>query len=179
MAQPCYYWNFDAFCESLHLDLFWFPKIGFCFSLLASNFFTNMDLFWCLLWIPPCGLILIPKHGVLFQCFFIELLSLFPLHSVNFEGLDMFQFNTELVSWWLLACLLQISLQKKKKKNCPLETSQNQSVIPLKVFKDMWISKQTSHKLGRKGEVGILSSQANGGVHVTIASVRFSFCFFN
>jgi hypothetical protein len=28
---------------------------------------------------------------------------------------------------------------------------------------------QISHKLGRKGEVGILSSQANGGVHVTIA----------
>ncbi|KAI5593403.1 hypothetical protein BDE02_03G012600 [Populus trichocarpa] len=32
------------------------------------------------------------------ECFFIELLSLFPLHSVNFEGLDMVQFNTELVS---------------------------------------------------------------------------------
>jgi len=34
------------------------------------------------------------------------------------------------------------------------------------------MSKQTSHKLGRKGEVGILSSQANGGVHVSIALLK-------
>jgi len=48
--------------------------------------------------------------------------------------------------------LLQTSLQKKK-------------TVLLRHHK----TNQTSHKLGRKGEVGILSSQANGGVHVIIA----------
>jgi len=33
-----------------------------------------------------------------FECFCIELLSISLLRSVNFKGLDMFQFNTELVS---------------------------------------------------------------------------------
>jgi hypothetical protein len=39
----------------------------------------------------------------------------------------------------MVACLLASNFftKEKKKKNCPLETSQNQSVIPLKVFKDM------------------------------------------
>jgi hypothetical protein len=38
----------------------------------------------------------------------------------------------------MVACLLASNFfTKEKKKNCPLETSQNQSVIPVKVFKDM------------------------------------------
>jgi hypothetical protein len=112
-----YQLNFFAFCSRFGPILM--PSVNpsiWAYQKRRRNAVSFSSQFWCLLWIPPSGLILIPKHGVLFQCFFIELLSLFPLHSVNFEGLDMFQFNTELVSWWLLACLLQTSLQKKKKK---------------------------------------------------------------
>jgi hypothetical protein len=42
----------------------------------------------------------------------------------------------------MVACLLASNFftkekEKDRKENCPLETSQNQSIIPLKVFTDM------------------------------------------
>jgi hypothetical protein len=64
----------------------------------------------------------------------------------------MFQFSTELYIFLMVACFKLLYKRKEK-------------TVLLRHHK----TNQISHKLGRKGEVGILSSQANGGVHVTIA----------
>jgi len=59
----------------------------------------------------------------------------------------------------MVACLLASNFFTKEKRK---------KTVLLRHHK----TNQTSHKLGRKGEVGILSSQANGGVHVTTALLK-------
>ena len=160
--------QFWCLCESLHLGLAKEEekRSKFLFSILMP--FVNPSI-WTYFDSQTWG--------------FVSVLVYWITLTIPITFCEFWRTRHVSIQYWasflMVACLLASNFFTREKKNCPLETSQNQSVIPLKVFKDMWISKQTSHKLGRKEEVGLLSSQANGGVHVTIASVRFSFCFFN